>query len=162
MKISVESAEAKSAALREKISDALGEQFGKETEEELRARKFSMEKSEIKNFDNADEVRNFPKGKLELVNIGGKTIGRVVFQPGWKWSTSVKPIAQTESCLAPHFQYHISGVLKVKMDSGEEYELRAGDISMINPGHDAWVVGNEPVVIVDFQGMMDYAKQKIH
>ena len=162
MKTTIESAAAKSTAMREKISDALGEQIGKETEEELLAKRFRLEKSEIKKFENPDEVRNFPKGKLELLNIGGKTIGRAVFQPGWKWSTSVKPIAQTETCLAPHFQYHVSGVLKVKMDSGEEYELRAGDVSMITPGHDAWVVGDEPVVVVDFQGMMDYAKKKIH
>ncbi|MBC7539930.1 MAG: cupin domain-containing protein [Bacteriovorax sp.] len=121
-----------------------------------------MAKSEIKNFGKADEVRNFPKGKLELVNVGGKTIGRAILRPGWKWSTSVKPIALTESCEAPHFQYHVSGVLKVKMDSGEEYELRAGDISMFSPGHDAWVVGDEPVVIVDFQGMVNYAKKNIH
>lgn len=119
-------------------------------------------KSEKKSFEKADEVRNFPNGKLELVHVGDKVIGRSTLQPGWKWSTSVKPIAHTESCESPHFQYHVSGVLKVKMEDGEEYELRAGDISMIKPGHDAWVVGNEPVVLVDFQGMTDFAKRSIH
>jgi len=119
-------------------------------------------KTEIKSFFKADEIRNFPKGKLELVHVGGKEIGRAILQPGWKWSTSLKPIAHTASCEAPHFQYHVSGVLRVKMDSGEEYELRAGDISMLKPGHDAWVVGNEPVVVVDFQGMTDFAKKDIH
>lgn len=119
-------------------------------------------KTEIKSFKKADEVREFPHGKLELVHVGGKEIGRATLQPGWKWSTSLKPIAHTESCEAPHFQYHVSGVLKVKMDTGEEYELRAGDISMLKPGHDAWVVGNEPVVLVDFQGMKDFAKKNIH
>lgn len=119
-------------------------------------------KTDFKNFEKADEVRDFPKGKLELIKVGDKTIGRATLQPGWKWSTSVKPIALTDSCLAPHFQYHVSGVLKVKMDSGEEYEFHAGDVSMISPGHDAWVVGNEPVVLVDFQGMGQYAQEHMH
>ena len=161
MKTKIEATPEKSAVIRERLVDELGEQFGKETEESLTPEKLSLEKSEVKSFEKADEVRNFPKGKLELVNIGGKSIGRAIFEPGWKWSTSVKPIAKTESCMAPHFQYHVSGVLKVKMDSGEEYELKAGDVSSLTSGHDAWVVGDEPVVVVDFQGMMDYAK-KIH
>jgi hypothetical protein len=119
-----------------------------------------MEKTELKHFSKPDEVREFPKGKVELVNIGGRTIGRAVFEPGWRWSTSVKPIAKTKSCEAPHFQYHISGMLHVKMDDGTEFDIKPGDISNIASGHDAWVVGNEPVVAVDFQGMVDYAKQK--
>ena len=122
----------------------------------------SNNETEIKSFNKSDETRNFPHGKLELIHVGGREIGRAILEPGWRWSTSVKPIAQTESCEAPHFQYHVSGVLKVKMDSGEEYELKAGDVSMLKPGHDAWVVGNEPVVLVDFQGMRDFAKQHIH
>lgn len=118
--------------------------------------------TEIKSFRKADEVRNFPNGKLELVHVGDREIGRAILQPGWRWSTSLKPIVHTQSCEAPHFQYHVSGVLKVKMDTGEEYELHAGDVSMLKPGHDAWVVGNEPVVLVDFQGMKDFAKKDIH
>lgn len=119
-----------------------------------------MAQSELKHFSRPDEVREFPKGKVELVNIGGKTIGRAIFQPGWRWSTSVKPIAHTESCEAPHFQYQISGVLHVKLDDGTEFDSKAGDIVNLPKGHDAWVVGNEPVVAVDFQGMVDYAKSK--
>ena len=119
-----------------------------------------MEKAELKHFSKPDEVRNFPKGKLELITIGGKTIGRGTFEPGWKWSTSVKPIAKTKSCEAPHFQYQISGVLHVKMDDGTEYDVKSGDIVNVPSGHDAWVVGNEPVVVVDFQGMTNYAKSK--
>lgn len=115
-------------------------------------------KPEIKNFSSADEVREFPLGKLELLNIGGVSIGRAVVQPGWKWSESVKPIAQTKSCEAPHFQYHISGTLRIRMDDGKEYDCKPGDISVLPPGHDAWVIGNEPVILVDFQGMNDYAK----
>lgn len=113
-----------------------------------------------KNFLKADEVRDFPKGKLELVNFGGAVVGRATLQPGWRWSTSLKEMVHTESCEAPHFQYHVSGTLRIKMDDGTEIECKAGDISLVPPGHDAWVVGNEPVVIVDFQGMVDYAKEK--
>lgn len=115
-------------------------------------------KPEIKNFNNADETRDFPNAKLDLLNIGGAIIGKMVLQPGWKWSDSVKPIVQTKSCEAPHFQYHVSGTLRVKMDDGTEFDCKAGDISVLPPGHDAWVVGNEQVIIVDFQGMKDYAK----
>lgn len=119
----------------------------------------TLKKAEVKNFEKPDEVRNFPLGKLELINIGGSTIGRATFQAGWRWSTSVKPLANTKSCEAPHFQYHISGTLRVAMDDGTELEFKAGDISLIPPGHDGWVVGDEPVVVVDFQGMAFYAKE---
>ena len=118
-----------------------------------------MEKAEAKNFSKPDETRSFPLGKVELVNVAGATIGRAIFQPGWRWSTSVKPMIHTNSCEAPHFQYHVSGTLQVMMDDGIEMTLKAGDISNLPMGHDAWVVGNEPVVIVDFQGMVDYAKK---
>jgi len=116
-------------------------------------------KAEDRNFGKADEVRVFPKGKLELLTIGGATIGRATLEPGWRWSTSVQPIAKTKSCEAPHFQYHVSGTLKVVMDDGTEFECNPGDISVLPSGHDAWVVGNESVVIVDFQGMAEYAKK---
>jgi len=117
-----------------------------------------MNKMEAKSLDRPDEVRSFDKGKLELVTIGGVTIGRGVFQPGWKWSESVKPLVKTESCEAPHFQYHLPGTLRVKMDDGTLVDLKAGDVSFLPMGHDAWVVGNETVVVVDFQGMVNYAK----
>ena len=119
-----------------------------------------MAKIEVKGFGVPDEVRTFEKGRLELMKIGGVTIGRAVFEPGWKWSTSVKLLANTKSCEAPHFQYHVSGTLKIVMDDGTARECKAGDVSLLPSGHDAWVVGNEPVVVVDFQGMADYAKQK--
>jgi hypothetical protein len=118
-----------------------------------------MEKMEVKNLGAPEETRVFDKGKLELVKIGGRMIGRATFQPGWKWSESVKPLAKTKSCEAPHFQYHVSGTLRVRMDDGTEKDLRPGDISLLPSGHDAWVVGNEAVVVVDFQGMIDYAKK---
>jgi len=117
-----------------------------------------MEKMEVKNFKNAEEVRTFDLGKVELVKIGGRTIGRATFQPGWKWSLSVGPIVKTRSCEAPHFQYHVSGTLRVLMDDGTERDLKPGDVSLLPMGHDAWVIGDSPVVVVDFQGMVDYAK----
>lgn len=119
-----------------------------------------MNKAELKNFGAPDEVREFPKGRVELTKIAGATVGRAILQPGWRWSESVKPIAKTRSCEAPHFQYHVSGILRVRMDDGTEFDCKAGDVSLLPPGHDAWVVGNEPAVIVDFQGMIDYAKAK--
>jgi len=117
-----------------------------------------MDKAEIKSFTKPDEVREFPKGRLELINIGGATVGRAIFEPGWRWLMSVQPLAQTKSCEAPHFQYHVSGVLMVLMDDGTELECRPGDVSLLPSGHDAWTVGDQPAVVVDFQGMLDYAK----
>lgn len=120
-----------------------------------------MDKMEVKSLSKPDEVRAFDKGKLELVKIGGAVIGRATFQPGWRWSDSVEPLVKTNSCEAPHFQYHLSGTLRVKMDDGIEVDCKAGDISLLPSGHDAWVVGDEPVVVIDFQGMVDYAKEVI-
>ena len=117
-----------------------------------------MEKAQMKSFGKPDEIREFPKGRLELIKIGGATVGRAIFEPGWRWSTSVQPLVKTKSCEAPHFQYHVSGTLKIVMDDGTQFECKAGDVSSLPSGHDAWVVGNEPVVVVDFQGMIDYAK----
>ncbi len=119
-----------------------------------------VKKSELKNFERPDEVREFPLGRLELVNIGGVTVGRARLEPGWRWSESVKPIVHTDSCEAAHFQYHLSGVLHVRLDDGTEFECRAGDVSLVPPGHDAWVVGDEPVEVVDFQGMSTYAQSE--
>jgi quercetin dioxygenase-like cupin family protein len=120
----------------------------------------NAEKFESKSFNSPEEVRKFDKGKVELVNIAGATIGRATFEPGWKWSTSVKPIAERTSCQAAHFGYQLSGTMTTRMDyDGTERTSKAGDVLNIPPGHDAWVVGNEPVVVIDFQGMVDYAKQ---
>ena len=115
-------------------------------------------KMEIKSFGAPDEVRTFDKGRVELVKVGEAAIGRVTFQPGWKWSTCVKPLANTNSCEVAHFGYQISGTMRIRMDDGTEKECKGGEAASIPPGHDAWVVGNEPVVIIDFQGMVDYAK----
>ena len=124
----------------------------------------ATDKAELRNFGKADEVREFPQGRVELINVGGATIGRAIFDPGWRWSTSVQPIAKTKSCEAPHFQYHVSGVLRILMDDGSEFDCKPGDVSLLPSGHDAWVVGNEPAVVVDFQALLDatpeYKKMK--
>ncbi len=114
--------------------------------------------AEWKNFGKADEIREFPKGRLELIKVGGAVVGRGIFEPGWKWSTSVQPLVNTHSCEAPHFQYHVSGVLRIKMDDGTEFDCVPGDVSLLPSGHDAWTVGDEAAVVIDFQGMIDYAK----
>ena len=115
-------------------------------------------KSERKAFNKPDETREFPKGKAEILKIGGGEVGRLVLQPGWRWSKDVKPIAKTDSCEAPHFQYHVSGRLAVKMDDGTEFVAEPGDVTALPMGHDAWVVGNEPAVVVDWCGASEYAK----
>ena len=119
---------------------------------------FTAEKAEVRDFAMPDEVREFPKGRLELLTVAGATIGRAVFEPGWRWATSVQPLVKTASCAAPHFQYHVSGVLRIRVDDGSEFDCRAGEVSLLPSGHDAWVVGDEPAVVVDFQGMVDYAR----
>ncbi len=92
------------------------------------------------------------------MNIAGGSVGRLTLQPGWKWSKDVKPIAKTEWCEAPHFAYHVSGVLHVKMQDGSEFDIKAGEVVHLPSGHDAWVVGNEPVVTIDWAGATNYAK----
>ena len=121
----------------------------------------SSSKIQKKNLDSSpDNTRDFEKGKVEIVNFGNVTIGRAIFEPGWSWSKCVKPIVNTNSCQAPHTQYVISGRLKVVMDDGTEEEFGPGDAAIIPPGHDAWVVGNESVVAIDFTGLKDYAKKE--
>jgi hypothetical protein len=119
-----------------------------------------LEKAEKKGFETPDEVREFPKGRLELIKVGGATVGRAIFEPGWKWSTSLQPLVKTKSCEAPHFQYHVAGVLRILMDDGTEFDCGPGDVSLLPSGHDAWVVGDQAAVVVDFQGMIDYAKSR--
>ena len=114
---------------------------------------------EWKDFAKADEIRTFGHGKMELLNIGGGSVGRLVLEPGWRWSVDVKPIAGTEWCEAPHFQYVVSGRIRVQMKDGREFDLGPGSVSHLPAGHDAWVVGNEPVVAVDWYGATNYARR---
>jgi hypothetical protein len=111
-----------------------------------------------KSLSQPDEARTFPLGRLELITLNGVTFGRGTFQPGWRWSTSVQPLARTASCQAPHLQYHVSGRLAVVHDDGTRMEVGPGDVSWLPPGHDAWVVCDEPVVVIDISGMAQYAK----
>lgn len=117
-----------------------------------------MTKAEIKNFDIPDEARPFTHGHADIVNLGGGVVGKFTLEPGWKWSNDVKPIVGTEWCEAPHFAYQLSGTLHVRMADGEEFEIGPGAVGVLPPGHDAWVVGDEPVVSIDWQGATNYAK----
>jgi hypothetical protein len=114
--------------------------------------------TEHKGFAKPDEVREFPNGRAEILRIGDGEVGRFVFQPGWRWSNDVKAIAKTDSCEAPHFQYHVSGQLAIRMDDGTEFVAGPGEITSLPSGHDAWVVGDEPAVVVDWYGASNYAK----
>ena len=117
---------------------------------------------ERKNVSAPDETRPFKdgKGRVELVNLAGGPVGRATFEPGWRWSEHVKPIAGTDSCQAAHVGYFVSGRMVVRMDDGEEMEFGPGDVGVMAPGHDAWIVGDEPCVVIDWQGFGDYAKPK--
>lgn len=115
-----------------------------------------------KSFTQPDERREFKgHGHLDVLNFeGGPVIGRGEFEPGWRWSTDVKPIAGTNSCEAPHVGYCLSGSMVIRMDDGEEIRIKAGDAFQIAPGHDAWVEGSEKTVLLDFSGFAEYAKEK--
>ena len=117
-----------------------------------------MSTAEQRGFDLPDETRTFPFGKVDLVNIGGSEIGRLTLEPGWRWSDHVKPLAGTELCEAPHFQFHAAGVLGVRMADGSELVANPGDVTALPHGHDAWVIGDEPVVLIDWWGASNYAK----
>jgi quercetin dioxygenase-like cupin family protein len=115
---------------------------------------------EVRNPDQADEIRPFvDKGRVDVLKLATGTVGRGTFEPGWRWSEHVKPIAGTDSCQSAHLAYCVSGRMGVRMDDGTEKEIGPGDVVVIPPGHDAWVVGNEPCVQVDFTGMGSYAKK---
>ena len=117
-----------------------------------------MDKAEHKSFQKPDETREFPRGRAEILNVGGGQVGRLVLQPGWRWSNDIKPIAGTASCDAPHLQYHVSGRRAIRMDDGAEFTAGPGDTTALPSGHDAWVVGGEPVVTIDWSGAGTYAR----
>lgn len=114
----------------------------------------------IKRFDNPDEVRKFDKGKFEIVDIGGMSIGRATYEPGWKWSEHVGRLTKTEMCEVEHVGIAISGQAAVLMQDGKEIILRAGDIFYVPAGHDSWVVGDEPYTSLHLLGASDYAASK--
>jgi quercetin dioxygenase-like cupin family protein len=111
----------------------------------------------LKSFEHADEVRTFEKGRFELVHIGGMTLGRASYEPGWKWSEHVGRGIGKRSCDVEHVGLVLSGRATAAMDDGRVIEMKAGDIFYIAPGHDSWVVGDEPYVSLHLLGASDYA-----
>jgi len=112
-----------------------------------------------KSFSSPDEVREFvSNGRVELVNLESGPVGKGTFEPGWRWSEHVKPLAGTDSCQVQHIGCVISGRMKVVGDDGSEVEVGPGDVFHMPPGHDAWTVGDEPCVLVDFGGLHGYAQ----
>ena len=111
----------------------------------------------LKRFEQPDEVRKFELGRFELVTLGGMTIGRATYQPGWKWSEHVGASLGQVSCHVEHVGMVVSGCATAATDDGKIIEMRAGDIFYIPPGHDSWVVGDEPYVSLHFMGAQDYA-----
>jgi hypothetical protein len=117
-----------------------------------------MAQLETRNIELADETRKFQaNGHLDVVTIGDFTLGRGTFQPGWRWSNDVKPIAGTGSCMARHTGICLSGRMTVRSDDGTELTVGPGDVFVMEPGHDAWTVGNEPCILMD-TGVAAYAK----
>ena len=107
---------------------------------------------ERKSLQKPEEIRTFPGGRMEIVWVGGTTVIRGTFEPGFRWSESLREKAGTESCQLSHTGYLASGRLAFSSDGGDELELAAGDVFSIPPGHDTWVVGDEPAVLIDFTG----------
>ena len=117
-----------------------------------------MSKLLKKRFDVPDETRPIPKGKVEVLKFEEFPVIRNTFEPGWRWSESIKPIAKTDSCQVYHLLYIVSGRLSTRLDDGSSVEFGPGEVGVIPPGHDAWVIGNEPCVNLDFGGSKTYAK----
>jgi hypothetical protein len=105
---------------------------------------------ETRSFESPDETRRPDKTTVEVVNVGGTTVGRATLQPGWRWSEAIKPIVGTEDCQVPHLGVLLSGQVHVVHNDGSEADVFAGEVYAIQPGHDAWVVGDEPAVGVEF------------
>lgn len=114
----------------------------------------------LKRFDSPDESRTFEKGRFDLVRIGGMTLGRARYEPGWKWSVHVGPGLGKKSCDVEHVGIVVSGRATAAMDDGRVIEMKAGDIFYIGPGHDSWVVGDEPYVSIHLMGAEKYADKK--
>ena len=114
----------------------------------------------LKRFEQPDEVRTFEKGKFELVHVGGMTIGRASYEPGWKWSVHVGAAAGTKSCQVEHVGLVVSGRATAAMDDGRNIEMKPGDLFNTAPGHDSCVLGDEPYVSLHFLGADEYAKNK--
>ena len=112
----------------------------------------------LKRFENPDETRTFPKGKFELIHLAGMTIGRATYEPGWRWSEHVGTAAGKKNCEVEHAGLVISGRATAAMTDGRIFELKAGDLFYVPPGHDSWVVGDEPYVSIHLMGSKEYAR----
>jgi hypothetical protein len=117
-------------------------------------------KLEVRSFDSPDETRTPEKTKVDLVKLGGHTMGRFTFQPGWRWADDIKPVVKTESCQNHHVGYAVSGTLTVQMTDGTQMTAQGGDAYDIPPGHDAWVEGEQPFVGIEFQSAAEYARPR--
>jgi EutQ-like cupin domain len=117
-----------------------------------------MASVESRNLDQPDESRTPDKTEVNVVRVGGNEVGRFTFQPGWRWSECVKPVAGTDSCEMTHLGYVVSGKIHIVHDDGAAADFSPGDAYVIEPGHDAWVVGDEPFVGIEFKSAGDYAK----
>lgn len=113
---------------------------------------------EARSHDKADEVRTPDKTRVEVVRLEGYTLGRMILQPGWRWSECVKPVVHTDSCQVGHVGYAVSGSISVRMKDGSQTTILPGMSYTIPPGHDAWVEGNEPFVGVEVMSAEIYAK----
>jgi uncharacterized cupin superfamily protein len=113
---------------------------------------------ESKNLDTPDEVRKPEKTTVDVVNVGKTEVGRFTFEPGWRWSECIKPVVGTESCQLEHVGYVVSGQLHIAHEDGSSAELETGAVYHIDPGHDAWVVGDEPFVGIEFKSAHDFAR----
>jgi class 3 adenylate cyclase len=117
-----------------------------------------MARLQRRRFSEPDEIRPVPKGTIEVVWLDDRVVGRQTYQPGWRWSVDVKPTAGSSSCQFHHFGVTLSGLLRVQMQDGIELEIGPGDVFEIPPGHDAWVIGDEAWVSVDFEAMRGYGR----
>jgi quercetin dioxygenase-like cupin family protein len=111
-----------------------------------------------RSFDRPDETRPAGAGQAQIISVDDMALMRITLEPGWRWSTHVQPLTGGQSCQAPHLQYIISGRMHIKMDDGSEEEFGPGDLLVAPPGHDGWVVGNEPFVCIDVTGSNVWAK----
>jgi quercetin dioxygenase-like cupin family protein len=111
-----------------------------------------------KSLNSPDEIKHLGKGKIEIVNLEGTMIQRVTLKPGWRWSHDARPVLGTQSCPSNHTQYLINGRLMILMEDGHQMELQAGDAAIVPSGHDAWVIGDEPCVLIDFMGAKEFSE----
>jgi len=119
-----------------------------------------MRETAHKSFAAPDETREFPLGRAEILQLGGGEVGLYTVEPGWRWSEHIKPMAGTDLCEAPHFQYHVAGTIRIRTADGTEFDVGPGEVSILQPGHDAWVIGDEPVTVVDWGGAHVWAKHE--